>query len=256
MLRHTRFNFMLSVFIILILSFSGSAWSNQLQKLSPDLRAMLAEGISNIPSASSKLVTQQADSSIVRVIVQALCSAEKLEQAGMSVISHIGDVFTGTVRLDRLSALSSIPGVGAIKTPSILQPQLTIAIPTVNNDKVRDGVAGGFTGFTGKDSIVAIIDSGIDINHDDFKNPDGSSRILYLWDQTLDGTPPADFTFGLECTKADIDAGTCTHKDVDGTRHTGGGHRGGKRQGNRQWICVQQVHRRGAGSGYYRCQCT
>ena len=77
-------------------------------------------------------------------------------------------------------------------------------------------MAGSYAGFTGKDVIVGIIDTGIDIKHEDFKNPDGTTRILYIWDQTLDGVPPSDFTFGAECTKADIDAGSCTHTDFVG----------------------------------------
>ena len=38
---------------------------------------------------------------------------------------------------------------------------------------------------TGKGVIIAIIDSGIDYAHPDFCNSDGSTRILELWDQTL-----------------------------------------------------------------------
>lgn len=40
--------------------------------------------------------------------------------------------------------------------------------------------------LTGRGVIVAIIDSGIDYAHPDFRNPDGTTRILELWDQTLD----------------------------------------------------------------------
>ena len=40
--------------------------------------------------------------------------------------------------------------------------------------------------LTGFGTIVAIIDSGIDWTHPDFRNSDGTTRILELWDQTLD----------------------------------------------------------------------
>ncbi len=40
--------------------------------------------------------------------------------------------------------------------------------------------------LTGKGVIVAILDSGIDYSHPDFRNADGSTRILALYDETLD----------------------------------------------------------------------
>lgn len=40
--------------------------------------------------------------------------------------------------------------------------------------------------LTGRGVIVAVIDSGIDYAHPDFRNADGTTRILELWDQTLD----------------------------------------------------------------------
>lgn len=39
--------------------------------------------------------------------------------------------------------------------------------------------------LTGQKVIVAIIDSGIDYAHPDFRNADGTTRILDLWDQTI-----------------------------------------------------------------------
>ena len=56
----------------------------------------------------------------------------------------------------------------------------------------------------GDGTIVAIIDSGIDYTHPDFINEDGSSRILYLWDQSEKGIPPAGFVAGAEYDQAQI----------------------------------------------------
>jgi len=42
-------------------------------------------------------------------------------------------------------------------------------------------------GLTGKGVLVAIIDSGIDYTHPDFRNEDGTTRIAALWDQTVSG---------------------------------------------------------------------
>ena len=39
--------------------------------------------------------------------------------------------------------------------------------------------------LTGKGTIIAFVDTGIDYSNPVFRNPDGSSRILAIWDQTL-----------------------------------------------------------------------
>lgn len=58
--------------------------------------------------------------------------------------------------------------------------------------------------LTGRGVLTAFIDSGIDYTNPDFRNPDGTTRIRYLWDQSL--TPdedhgwysPQGFTDGVE----------------------------------------------------------
>ncbi len=39
--------------------------------------------------------------------------------------------------------------------------------------------------LTGQGTIIGVVDSGIDYSHPDFCNPDGTTRILLLWDQTI-----------------------------------------------------------------------
>ena len=48
----------------------------------------------------------------------------------------------------------------------------------------------------GEGVIIAVIDSGIDYSHPDFRNEDGTTRILALWDQTIPGSPPPGFKVG------------------------------------------------------------
>jgi len=62
------------------------------------------------------------------------------------------------------------------------------------NSVQRNDVSGLF----GEGVLIAIIDSGIDYNHMDFRNEDGSSRIIYIWDQTETGKPPEGFILGAE----------------------------------------------------------
>ena len=60
-------------------------------------------------------------------------------------------------------------------------------------------------GLTGKGILTGIVDSGVDYFHPDFRNADGSSRILRLWDQSIQGNPPQGYVTGTEYTKEQID---------------------------------------------------
>ena len=48
----------------------------------------------------------------------------------------------------------------------------------------------GSAALTGRGILMGIVDSGVDYFHPDFRNADGSSRILALWDQGIPGRPP------------------------------------------------------------------
>lgn len=56
----------------------------------------------------------------------------------------------------------------------------------------------------GRGVLLGIIDSGITYTHPDFRNEDGSSRIAFLWDQTIDGKPPVGFSLGTQYTREEI----------------------------------------------------
>lgn len=58
--------------------------------------------------------------------------------------------------------------------------------------------------LTGRGTLVAVIDSGIDYTHPDFRNEDGTTRILALWDQTIPGQPPEGYRIGTEYTQERI----------------------------------------------------
>lgn len=60
-------------------------------------------------------------------------------------------------------------------------------------------------GLTGTGVIVGIIDTGIDYTHPAFIAPDGSSRIVSVWDMQREGDPPAGFFKGTEFTREMLD---------------------------------------------------
>lgn len=73
-------------------------------------------------------------------------------------------------------------------------------------------VQSSFVGLSGKGVLCGLADSGIDWRHPDFCNPDGTTRIAAIWDQTLipDASrgmnPPAGYVSGVEFTREQINA--------------------------------------------------
>lgn len=58
-----------------------------------------------------------------------------------------------------------------------------------------------YLSLSGKGVLVGFLDSGIDYTHPAFRNENGTTRILRIWDQTIqDGTPPAGLNYGSEYT--------------------------------------------------------
>ena len=58
----------------------------------------------------------------------------------------------------------------------------------------------------GNGVLIGFIDTGIDYTNSIFRNLDGSTRVMGIWDQTLqEGTPPPDLAYGTEYTKEMID---------------------------------------------------
>lgn len=107
-----------------------------------------------------------------------------------------------TVNLDQLSELYKFPQIEYIELPKTLTFMLRNSLESACVSSVQR--AGKFE-LTGNGVIVGIIDSGINYTHLDFRNSDGTSRILYLWDQTAAaGPPPQGFRNGTEYTQVQI----------------------------------------------------
>ena len=81
----------------------------------------------------------------------------------------------------------------------------------INSVKSKSGM-----GLNGRGVAIGVIDSGIDVTHPDFLNPDGKTRVAYFWDMEGIGTPPAGFLFGAEYNAQQIDSGAIQNGDTVG----------------------------------------
>ena len=67
-------------------------------------------------------------------------------------------------------------------------------------------VQSGYLNLTGSGVVIGFLDTGIRYDEEVFRNPDGLTRILGIWDQTIQtGEPPAGILFGSEYRRELID---------------------------------------------------
>ncbi|MBE6035926.1 MAG: peptidase [Clostridiales bacterium] len=81
-----------------------------------------------------------------------------------------------------------------------------------------------YLNLTGRNVLIGFVDTGIDYTQEVFQYEDGTSKIQYIYDQTVPGTPPAGFPLGIEYTNEQINAALASdnpydmvpHRDVSG----------------------------------------
>ncbi len=101
--------------------------------------------------------------------------------------------------IGRLSDYSQIDYIEKPKS-LVLEQMEGIGSSCVNRVRLPD------YNLTGKGTLVACLDSGVDFYHPDFRNADGTTRIAVMWDQTTPGNPPEGYTTGSVYTTEDINA--------------------------------------------------
>lgn len=80
----------------------------------------------------------------------------------------------------------------------------TSNIENIGVNKIRRQ---SFLSLYGKDVIIGFVDTGIDYRNQIFRNADGTSRILSIWDQTIQtGFLPSGFEYGSEYTNEQLNA--------------------------------------------------
>ena len=121
------------------------------------------------------------------------------KQASVTWLSGGYGVVRGTK--EAIDALSQNPFIEYIEKPKRLYFATEQGKLTSCMEPLQTGI--GFSLF-GRGILIAVLDSGIDYTHSEFRNPDGSTRILAIWDQTGNGNPPEGFDLGTEYSREEI----------------------------------------------------
>jgi subtilisin family serine protease len=108
-----------------------------------------------------------------------------LTALGFQMISITGQVAFGSINVGTLEKLNKHTDVISINKHRNSVIQLNSSVPDIMANNVWANNGDNFSGYTGKDVIIGIIDSGIDFRHLNFRKPDGTTRIKRIWDQTI-----------------------------------------------------------------------
>lgn len=125
----------------------------------------------------------------------------------LEVRSHIGKIFTARGPAESVSALLQDPMVISIEeSRPISTMQCDRSIPFIRIAPEYTGTGAAYA-ETGDRALIAIIDNGIDVLHEAFRDATGTTRILGVWDQRdSSGPPPAGFLYGTFHDQAAITA--------------------------------------------------
>ncbi|TCT16301.1 subtilase family protein [Natranaerovirga pectinivora] len=85
--------------------------------------------------------------------------------------------------------------------PSVLGPY---SIDALDASGVLPFHTHPFVPLRGSGVLIGFVDSGIDYTHPTFLYEDNTTKIVSIWDQTIEGNPPQNFIYGTEYTEEEI----------------------------------------------------
>ena len=141
------------------------------------------------------------DTNMWELIVRYNGSLERVrEELGISAVELTNEYAILTIQEYLIERLSNYEEIEFIEKPKRLffevnQGRTASCINPLQTENYN---------LFGAGVLVAVIDSGIDYSHPDFRNEDGTTRIAVLWDQTISGSPPMGYDIGTLYTREQI----------------------------------------------------
>jgi len=179
--------------------------------LQPDTGVRMYSERVRIPAGVHKSASTGRLSVLIRLAenVDEVAAMTALRDAGANVHAQLGPIVTADIPVLAVQSIAALDAVASIELARPVKSRLNVSVPATGAGSLRAGIAPAWTGLTGKGVVVGIIDDGVDFRHPDFRNVDGGTRLMGLWDQRPSGaagSPPAGFNYGGECTPEMINA--------------------------------------------------
>ncbi len=134
------------------------------------------------------------------LIVRYIGDLQAVAEPDIEITVLLGGYAVVRLLEEQISVFSALPQVIYIEKPrqlqfAVRQGKLASCFLPVQSPPLQ---------LYGSGMLVGIVDSGIDYFHPDFRNNDGSTRLVALWDQTVPGNPPEGYQTGNLYTAGDI----------------------------------------------------
>ncbi len=167
--------------------------------------AMAKAGVEKTGDGSYKLMRLPAQIEVIKILVRFNDgkALDGIRSAGGTVNSVLGNIASVAIPASSLGQLVAMNEIQYMESEKMVPQRLSSSVPATRANLIRSGVSPDLTGATGAGVIVGIVDDGLDFRHLTFRNANGSTRLLGLWDQRASGaagSPPAGFNYGGECT--------------------------------------------------------
>lgn len=146
------------------------------------------------------------EENVWELIVKYSGTLEAVRQTARSVTELLNGYAVIVIEEERIGQLAQLPEVEFIEKPKKLYFQTDVGRQVSCIDIVQDMPLS----LRGKGTLIGIVDSGIDYENAEFRNEDGTTRIVSIWDQSVNGRPPAGYLAGTEYTREQIDAALAT----------------------------------------------
>ena len=108
---------------------------------------------------------------------------------GVRLVTQFSEIVTVRMNREDVLKVSGAPEVASMSAgDTYLGADVefeTVGLPDLSSDEIlpSDERRPKDIAVTGRGTVVGVVDWGFDFAHPDFRNKDGSTRILALWDQ-------------------------------------------------------------------------
>ncbi|PLZ07696.1 S8 family peptidase [Fischerella thermalis] len=184
----------------------------QLQFESTDIFADIDPRLQRLLERKSRGITIAATTSTEKEEVAVIAKVNNLKEwlsmnevypgADLGSTPNGERIVTGRIPVSRIEHIKQSDCVVSLKPAQALKPAININSPATV--AIQDLCSQNSLEEQGSGVVVGIIDVGCDFAHKNFRNPDGSTRLLAFWNQDGHSNPKSPYGYGQEYKRDEI----------------------------------------------------